>query len=160
MKHRNDPPAPLFESSGPGGPDKQPPRPVGFNYRDMAAQVRPEIVPQLPPKLDAAQARRERDAAIARVVEGAELDWLAKAQDAIRHCAATMPTFIVDDVQAVLASKGTPPPVEGRAMGAAIAWACRRGVIESTGGYRASAQPQCHGNPRTVWRAKGAKEAT
>ena len=155
MKHRNDPPAPLFESSGPGGPDKQPPRPVGFNYRDMAAQVRPEIVPQLPPKLDAAQARRERDAAIQRVVEGAELDWLSKAQDAIRHCAANKPDFTVDDVQEHLARQGTPPPSEGRVMGAAMSWGKRTGLIEPTGQYRPSSQPQCHANPRMVWRPKG-----
>ena len=138
MKHTHDD-APLFQPPKPG---------KGFNYREMAADVNPKVAARFPVNT----AKAERDEAIRRVQEGAEVSWLAKAQEAIRACAAAMETFTVDDVQARMV--GHPPPREGRAMGAAMVWARRNGLIEATGDYRPSSQPQCHANPRQVWRSK------
>ena len=140
MKHRHDD-APLFQQPKPG---------KGFNFREMAATVNAKVAEQFP--TNAAKAKAERDEAIRRVQDSAEVTWLAKAQEAIRACAASMETFTVDDVQARMV--GTPPPREGRAMGAAMVWARRNGLIEATGDYRPSTQPQCHANPRQVWKSK------
>lgn len=147
MKHRNDPDAPLFAQ----------PNRKGFAFRDMAREVRPEVAAVVDNRqrvLDAARAKAERDAAIRKVEENAELAYLEAAQRAIRECAERLSEFTVDDVQALLSAWNVPPPREGRSMGAAIRWAVRNGVIEGSGEWRASAQPQCHGNPRTVWRKK------
>mgnify|MGYP000990118645 CR=1 FL=1 len=147
MRHTTDPPAPLFDQ----------PKPKGPNYREMAKVLCPDVAAKLNtpgPTLDAARAKAERDGAVQKAAERVELDWLRAAQAAIVECANSMETFIVDDVQAKLAAAGIPPPREGRAMGAAISWAVRNRVIESTGQYRASSQVQCHANPRTVWRKK------
>lgn len=147
MKHRNDPDAPLFAQ----------PNRKGFAFRDMARDVRPEVAAVIDNRqrvLDAARAKAERDAAIAAVEQNAEVRYLEAAQQAIRDCADRLPEFTVDDVQALLAERKVAPPREGRAIGAAMKWAVRRGVIESTGEWRASAQPQCHGNPRAVWKKK------
>lgn len=150
MKHAHDD-APLFKQT----------QPKGFNYRNMAAEVRPDVAARVRGHgtLDAARAKAERDAAIEQVASRAELRWLEAAQEAIRDVAATASTFTVDDVQALLAERGVVQPEEGRAMGAAIRWAVRNGLIEATGEYRASAQPQCHANPRPVWRRKQRQEA-
>lgn len=140
MKHRHED-APLFQQAKPG---------KGFNFREMADSVNPKVAAQFP--TSAAKAKAERDEAVRRVQDAAELSWLARAQEAISECAASMETFTVDDVQARMV--GTPPPREGRAMGAAMVWARRNGIIESTGDYKPSVQPQCHANPRQVWRSK------
>lgn len=140
MKHRHED-APLFQQTKPG---------KGFNFREMADSVNPKVAAQFP--TSAAKAKAERDEAIRRVQEAAALSWLAKAQEAIRACAESMETFTVDDVQARMV--GSPPPREGRAMGAAMVWARRNGLIEATGDYKPSVQPQCHANPRQVWRSK------
>lgn len=140
MKHRHED-APLFQQTKPG---------KGFNFREMADSVNPKVAAQFP--TSAAKAKAERDEAVRRVQDAAELSWLARAQEAISECAASMETFTVDDVQARMV--GTPPPREGRAMGAAMVWARRNGLIEATGDYRPSVQPQCHANPRQVWRSK------
>lgn len=147
MKHRNDPDAPLFAQ----------PNRKGFAFRDMARDVRPEVAAVIDNRqrvLDAARAKAERDAAIAAVEQNAEVRYLEAARQAIRDCADRLPEFTVDDVQVLLAERKVDPPSEGKTIGAAMVWAARNGVIEWTGEYRASAQPQCHGNPRKVWRGK------
>jgi hypothetical protein len=134
VKHstRPDPPAPLFDFSGPGGPEKQAPKPKPF-------------------VIDAAAARRERDEAIERTARSAESSWYIAAMEAVAECARTLPEFIVDDVQALLSAKGIAPPSEGRRMGAVMVDARTRGLIEATDRYRPSAQAHCHANPRKVW---------
>ncbi len=60
-------------------------------------------------------------------------------------------TFIVDDVWARM-----PDDIDvddRRQMGCAIRAAKDKGWILPTGTYRMSGQPQCHQNPRQVWRA-------
>lgn len=72
------------------------------------------------------------------------------AMEAIKSVAAKQDTFIIDDVWAVM------PPTyvtDKRAMGAAITRARASKMIAPTGIYRSSAQPQCHANPRQVWKS-------
>lgn len=109
---------------------------------------------------DHAKAQRAADTA-ASAAGHAEESWIQKAIQAITHCAATMETFTVDDVQARLSALAVTPPQEGRAMGAAMKRAVSAQIIVSTGRYAKSAQVQCHANPRTVWtRAQPGKDLT
>ena len=98
-------------------------------------------------------ARTLRDAAIAQVEANADTEWIDAAQAALRFVCRRFDTMTVDDVQEELARRGVERPREGRAMGAVMTCAKREGLITPTGSYRASEQPQCHGNPRQVWRS-------
>lgn len=96
-------------------------------------------------------AKKARDSAIERADAAAPDDWKDAAYAAVEWCARNHQTFTVDEVQARL---GDNKPPEGRAMGAVMVHAKRSGLIEPTGMYRPSTQPQCHANPRQVWKAK------
>lgn len=96
-------------------------------------------------------AKNARDTAIARVEGAAPEEWKTAAYAAVEWCARNYQTFTVDDVQRRM---GDNNPPEGRAMGPVMLRAKQNGLIEPTGTYRPSTQPQCHANPRQVWKAK------
>lgn len=99
---------------------------------------------------DLPEARRRRDAGMAR--SDRDPAFAAAADAAIRRVAAERAAFIVDDVWGYMPEG--PRTVDGRAMGAAMQRAARAGVIAPTPEYWPSAQPQCHANPRRVWRSR------
>lgn len=137
MKHTPpDAPLPLFDFSGPGGPEKKP----------------------ATPGLDAGRAAR--DEGMGRAALHADFDWLAAALNAVRMVAEARAEFTVDAVQARLVELGVGRPPEGRAMGAVMVSARQHGLIEGTDKYEPSSQPQCHANPRRVWKSLVYKGAT
>lgn len=103
--------------------------------------------------LDLTAARASRDVGIARVAEAMPEDWSERAREALRLTAETRAAFIVDDVWEVGETIGLGSPPEARAMGAVMLWGQRSRLIEKTGRYQPSAQPQCNANPRQVWRS-------
>jgi hypothetical protein len=103
-----------------------------------------------PTELDLPAARAARDEGIARGAESAGEDFAASAELAIRITARWNREFIVDDVWR---NMNRSRYGDNRAMGAAIRKAVRAGVIAPTERYRPSSQPNCHANPRRVWRS-------
>jgi hypothetical protein len=49
--------------------------------------------------------------------------------------------------------RGHDAPHEPRALGALMREAARNGLIEATDRVRPSERPQCHMNPKRVWRS-------
>jgi len=103
--------------------------------------------------LDLDAALETRDAAVDAAGANADVTWFQQAYQAVENLAHSRHRFIVDDVWKVLAQMGVEKPVEARAMGAVLRRAQREGIIEPTGGLRRSAQVQCHGNRRQVWKS-------
>lgn len=98
-------------------------------------------------------AMEARNLAVARVGRSAGVPVMDVLRKAVRAAAKEWSFFIVDEVWGKV-DVSTIGAVDKRAMGAAMLEAARQGVIEPTDQYRASAQKQCHGNPRRVWRSK------
>ncbi len=117
---------------------------------DVPAVATPPPSPRAAERVRPLHARARRDAAVAAVEGAASEAFLAAALAAVRTIATTRDTFIVDDVWAVLGPL-VPPTRDKRAMGAVLMAARREGLIQPTEAFRASAQPQCHANPRRVW---------
>lgn len=103
-----------------------------------------------PPVLSLPLATEDKYAALARVEQGASVDFQEAARAALLKVLAAQPTFLVDDVWAAMGPE-LPHTSDKRAMGAILTHAQRLGLIRATGEYRASAQRQCHANPRQVW---------
>lgn len=104
-----------------------------------------------------ATARENRDAAIEQVDGAATEQWKARALQAVGRAAVRQELLIVDDMWTEFraadedfADTGTH---ELRAMGAVVLQACQRGWLARTDMYRASERPNCHANPRRVWRS-------
>lgn len=97
---------------------------------------------------DHAAGEAARDDALARVAAAAPSPWLDQARAVVRELAADQPEFTSDDVWARL-----PHPPEPRALGAVIRALAAEGSIVNTGRTRRSTRPECHANPKTVWRA-------
>jgi len=98
--------------------------------------------------LDFGEAQAAREEAIDRVEVAASEKWLQDAVAVIRRVCQKKASFIVDDIWATgLLRK----PREPRAMGAALRRAAGLGYCQHGMSYLPSAQPKCHGNPRTVW---------
>lgn len=106
------------------------------------------VTPRL---LDLAAARQRRDDAIREVTAAAAADFKAAAYAALLTVIATRDTFLIDHVWEAM-GPDAPETHERRAIAAVIGRARREGLIVPTGDYRPSAQPQCHANPRQVWR--------
>lgn len=100
--------------------------------------------------LDLPEGRRRRDVAIAQV-QAARDAFMAAAALAIETLARRVATFITDDVWVEL--QGATWPRERRAMGAAMRAAQRRGLIQPTDQFAPSARPECHANPKRIWRS-------
>lgn len=101
------------------------------------------------PPLNLPAAKVARNDALATVSAHAPEGFQEEALLAVRQAAAAHDTLIVDDVWTYLGSK----PFEARAIGPVMARARALGIIAPTNEFRASAQPQCHANPRRVWRS-------
>lgn len=115
-------------------------------------QGKVEALADIVATFDKPRAREARDAALERVEAHAAPDFNSLARAAIERVARRRPAFIVDEVWKELGA--TAPTHEKRAMGAAMQAARREGVIEPTESFEASAQVQCHANPRRVWRSR------
>ena len=96
-------------------------------------------------------ARAKRDEALEQVEAHAAETFIDLAVLAIDRVARCRPAFIVDEVWKELGE--TAPTHEKRAMGAAMQLARRHGLITPTETFIASAQVQCHANPRRVWQS-------
>ena len=99
--------------------------------------------------LDPVEARQRQEEGITAADRGASIAFKDAAQLAIMQAALAHETFIVDQVWQYMPAR----PLEGRAMGAAMRQAAREGMIQATGEWSSSDQPQCHRNPRQVWRS-------
>jgi hypothetical protein len=94
------------------------------------------------------EAQAERDAALARVEDAADPEWLLEARRAIFATACACPTFISDDVWTV---GGLVSTREDRALGPVFLAMSREGLIEKTGEQRPSVRSHLSGKP--VWRS-------
>ena len=103
------------------------------------------------PLLDLPAARAGRDIAIARGADHASSDFTERAYLAVCTVACRELEFIVDAVWMELGS--VPLTHDKRAMGSVMLRAVRDRIIKPTEEFRASAQRQCHANPRRVWRS-------
>jgi len=131
MKHSTpiDPPAPLFESTG-----------KGFNYREMARAIRPDVAA----KLDG----HPRADAIAAVAAGREA-FIAKARAFVLTFKPER-RFTGEDAVDAAGILGLVAD-EPRTWGAVFNGLAREGLIEKTGEHR----PRRNGSPMPVWRVKG-----
>lgn len=103
----------------------------------------------------AATGRQLRDAAIAQVDANADPSWKDWALDAVQRCCEEGRPFTTDEVWLELS--GTESQVsthERRAMGAVMQRAAKLGLIEPLDEWRQSTRPECHANPKRVWRPR------
>lgn len=127
MKHTpREPDAPLFEQSG-----------KGFNYREMARAVRPDVAAKL--------AAHPRDAAIEAVGKGRE-DFIERARAFVLSFKPER-RFTGEDAIEAAAIVGLVAD-EPRVWGNVFNGLSRDGLIEKTGEFRT----RVNGNPTPVWR--------
>jgi hypothetical protein len=129
------------------------------NLFTLAAEPLPSPAPApIPREVSRAarvlQGERKRQRAIRQVEENADADWMKAAEKTIRWYAALGDRFTSDDIWANL-EKMNLTTHEPRALGAIFNRLARQGVIEQTGEYRKSVRPECHRNPKAVWRGAG-----
>lgn len=98
----------------------------------------------MPTKLNAQQTR---DAAIAQVDANADAEWKAYALGFIAELSGRLEEFTTDD----LWDAGLIKPREPRALGPVMRRAAKRGLITTTGAFRASRYRNCA--PLPVWAA-------
>lgn len=110
---------------------------------------RPKPVPPRADVYDETLGAVARDLGILRV-ETATPDWQERAVAAIQKLVATMPQLTTDDVWTEL---GREEGLEGRAMGAAMRTAVRKGLIERTERTVKSSRVACHRRDLRVWRS-------
>ena len=120
----------------------------------MNPKPQPGLFDRPSPPQAAKPGEAERDQEIARAEQGAPDDWRADAAEAVRHCCAMLDTFTTDDVWAAL---GYYFPSEGRAMGAVMKDAQRRGWCRPTPRFKPSGRPVCHRSPKRVWESLAPK---
>ncbi|MFF0481086.1 hypothetical protein [Streptomyces sp. NPDC004435] len=92
-------------------------------------------------------ARTRRDAAIAQVDANADDGWKRYALGFVAELSGRMPEFTTDD----LWDAGLIKPREPRALGPVMRRAAKRGLIRTTGEYRASRYRNCA--PLPLWTA-------
>jgi len=95
--------------------------------------------------------------AIKKAGDNADPTWFKEALDAVKHCALTLGEFTTDDVWEVLTNRNIDATREPRALGAVIRNAKSLKLIVPTGNYRRSNRPECHMNPKMIWRATGVR---
>jgi hypothetical protein len=97
------------------------------------------------------EAKINRDRAMGKVGR-VNVDFVNDAIRTIEIVASRRRDFIVDQVwDQMVREDFAAMPTDNRAMGVAIREARKLGIIRPSGHFRASAQPQCHANPRRVW---------
>ena len=99
-------------------------------------------------RVDPVVARRERDAALARVAQGTPASWVTAARTAVAELAATLPELTADDVWARV-----PHLDEPRAMGPIMVWASNTGLVTATDRTCPSTRPESHARPVRIWRS-------
>lgn len=123
------------------------------SQRDAAAARR--LANDVADAADSPTGRQLRDAAIAQVDEHANPTWKEWALDAVQRVCEEGKPFTTDDVWLELS--GTESQVrthEPRAMGAVMQRAAKLGWVEPMNEWRQSTRPECHANPKRVWRPK------
>lgn len=101
---------------------------------------------------DFVEAMEARDEALTRVDANADDDWKATALRAVGWLAMTQDRFTTDDVWAVLVDRKEATH-EPRALGPIMLRARKLGYITGTTEYVLSMRPECHRNPKKVWRS-------
>lgn len=101
-------------------------------------------------EFDFEAAKKGRDEGIQRAHDGAEEGWRGLALQVVLDICKTGREFLVDDVWRALDARGVPRPKEGRAMAGVLRAAESQGWCRKLNQYRASAQKQCHCNPRMI----------
>jgi hypothetical protein len=92
--------------------------------------------------------------AIALVDAHAQPGWKTSALHAIETLASYQPDLTTDDVWHYLRAHDLAGGThEKRAMGAVMRAASAAGMIERTANHRESNRPECHKNPKRVWRS-------
>lgn len=92
-----------------------------------------------------------RDEAVERVDLAASEEWKAAAWDAVKSVSGRLAYFTTDDVWEALRESAVSTH-ENRAMGAVMTRARKAGLIFPTDEWRKSNRPECHSNPKRVWR--------
>jgi len=98
--------------------------------------------------IDPMQGEANKEAALARVEEAADPQWKAKAKEAIRIVARTLPEFTTDEVWKLL-----PPTRENRVLGALMIAAQKEGTVAWTNRTVKSDRPGCNRRPVRIWRS-------
>lgn len=99
---------------------------------------------------DWSEAQRQRDAAIQRVGDAADQDYMRIALQVVAELARSGAAFTTDDVIARMPDGVSTH--EPRALGAVMRRAQRAGIVEPTNSYRNSTMTTCHGRPKRLWR--------
>lgn len=94
------------------------------------------------------------EAGAAAALENAGKLWADEAYLAFCYYAKLNPTFMTEDVREFAHGHGLPFPPDGRAWGGVINRAKRAGQIERVG-YAPMKSPNCHSDPKTVWKWVG-----
>lgn len=110
-----------------------------------------------PPTLFDWQARREAferaDAGAQAAAEHADREhegWQEDAYKLFMQFASGCESFQTEEARLWAHEQGLPLPPDGRAWGAVTKRAMRSGLQRI--GYAATKSPNCHGNPKSVWR--------
>lgn len=99
--------------------------------------------------------REARDDGMAAALAGAPDEWGDRARRAVAHLAARRPTtFSSEDLIRLV---GMPPAGDGRAVGAILGAAARRGLIQRVGETQATRRSQ-HAARIGVWIGTGVLE--
>ena len=97
-------------------------------------------------------ARKNRDEAMERVEENAEEGFSERARAVIQQVAEAKEDFTSDDVWPILGKNSTH---NRKAIGPPFNSLVRAGVIEKTGEWRPSTDPECNGRDKPVYRKVG-----
>jgi hypothetical protein len=94
-------------------------------------------------------AQAARDQAVACCEQGADQDFLLRADTAVQRVAGRQAFLTSDDVWAELREQ----PREPRVMGPIMMRAAKAGIITATNQWRQSESATNHGRPQRVWRS-------
>jgi hypothetical protein len=101
---------------------------------------------------DFVEANEALDEALNRVDANADEEWKTTALRAVGWLSMTQDRFTTDDVWAVLVDREEATH-EPRALGPIMLRARKLGYIAGTNDYVLSMRPECHRNPKKVWRS-------
>lgn len=93
-----------------------------------------------------------RDKGIEQAHQSVEADTPGWTQSAIKYLELyPHKEFMAEELRLWAYANGLPKPPHGRAWGAVMVGAVKRGLVVH-GGYRAVKNPKAHGTPANVWR--------
>lgn len=100
--------------------------------------------------------RRQRDIALSDLEQGQDVEWQARAYEALRTAAGLKRELTTDDVWSWLDRWGIDPPHEPKSMGVVVQRGVREGLIRAADrAPRASEREECHARPLRVWESLG-----